>query len=318
MSKVSDHNYSISALLPVKNGAPYLETLLPLILEMLEPSDELIVINDGSTDSTEKIILDYKRIDSRLRSVATEGIGLVKSLNLGVSMSKKFWIARFDVDDSYSILRLQRQREKLEFGVSVVFSDYRFLSGSNKGLGTVHSAVYPNPTAISLVSSQRTAHPSAVINRHKLLMAGGYLEEDFPAEDLGLWLRLSHFGKLISVPQTLLSYRLGKNSISSNNRKAQLSKTRVLINDYSNWIPLYQQAQLDFKQTVRDYLALSGGPERVFLHIRELKLIEKKILSVSKYLPRLLSIGFFPTIRIGLAGIRCGFLALLRRIYRFI
>lgn len=313
---MSDQNNSISALLPVKNGALFLETLLPLILEMLEPSDELIVINDGSTDSTEKIISDYEKVDSRFRSVSTEGIGLVKSLNLGVSLSNKVWIARFDVDDSYSILRLQRQREKLELGVSVVFSDYRFLSSSNVNLGTVHSAVFPNPTAISLVASQRTAHPSAVINRHNLLMAGGYLEEDFPAEDLGLWLRLSHFGKLISVPHTLLNYRLSKNSISSNNREIQLAKTRELLNDYSNWTLLYRQAQLEFKQTVRDYLLLSGGSERVFLHIRELKIIEKKIFVVSKYLPQLLSIGFFPTVRIGLAGIRCGFLALLRRIYR--
>lgn len=315
---MSDQDISISALLPVKNGAVYLETLLPLILEMLEPSDELIVINDGSTDSTEKIISDYEKVDSRIRSATTKGIGLVKSLNLGVSLSKKVWVARFDVDDSYSILRLQRQRERLELGVSVVFSDYRFLSSSNVNLGTVHSAVYPNPTVISLVASQRTAHPSAVINRHNLLMAGGYLEEDFPAEDLGLWLRLSYFGKLISVPETLLSYRLSQNSISSNNREIQLTKSRELLNDYSNWIPLYQQAQLEFRQTVRDYLLLGGGSVRVFLHIRELKMIEKRIFVRSKYLPRLLSIGYFSTIRIGLAGIRCGFLALLRRIYRFI
>ena len=316
VNKMSDQSNSISALLPVRNGSLYLETLLPAILKMLEPSDELIVINDGSTDSTESIIRKYEKVDSRLITVSTTGIGLVKSLNLGVKLSKKVWIARFDADDSYSSLRLQMQRKMLNPDVAAVFSDYRFLSTSNFGLGTIYSAVFPNATAISLVASQRTAHPSSVINRDKLVLAGGYLEEDFPAEDLGLWLRLSQFGKLTSVPQTLLDYRLGKNSISSRNRKIQLAKSKKLSNEFSNWIPLYNQAQTDFSQVVCNYLSLPGGPERVFLHIRELKIIEKQFSLHSRYLPRLISIGVFPTLRVGFAGIRTLLLVIIRRIYR--
>ena len=315
---MSVHNNSISALLPVKNGSQYLEALFPVILEMLEPSDELIVVNDGSTDSTEEIIVKFQKLDSRLKSFKTSGIGLVKSLNLGVEMSKNFWIARFDADDLYPKFRLQEQRSKLEPGVAVLFSDYKFLSASNLGLGKLYSAVFPNPTAISLVTSQRTAHPSAVINREKLLLAGGYLEEDFPAEDLGLWLRLSDYGHLISVPKVLLSYRLSRNSISSNNRKIQLAKSQELSNKSAIWGPLYIQAQLEFVKVVGDYLSLPGGPERVFLHIRELKIIEKKLSLSSVYLDRLLSIGIVPTAKIGFAGIRILCFVLIRRVYRLI
>jgi hypothetical protein len=202
--------------------------------------------------------------------------------------------------------------------VAAVFSDYRFLSTSNFGLGTIYSPVFPNATTISLVASQRTAHPSSVINRSKLLLAGGYLEADFPAEDLGLWLRLSEFGKLISVPQTLLDYRLGRNSISSRNRKIQLAKSKKLSSEFVNWLPFYNQAQTDFLQVVCNYLSLPGGPERVFLHIRELKIIEKQLSLNSSYLPRLISIGVFPTLRVGFAGIRTLLLVIIRRIYRSI
>jgi glycosyltransferase involved in cell wall biosynthesis len=313
---MSVQNNSISALLPVKNGSQYLEYLLPVILEMLDSNDELIVVDDGSTDSTESILSRFELLDSRLKSVRTPGIGLVKSLNLGVSRSNNFWIARFDADDSYSPLRLREQRSALQPGVAVVFSDYMFLSASNLRLGMVYSAIYPNPTAISLVASQRTAHPSAVINRDKLLQAGGYLEEDFPAEDLGLWLRLLHHGQLISTPQTLLRYRLSRNSISSNNRKVQLSKSKALTNNLLIWRPLYLQAQQEFVQVAREYLSQPGGPDRVFLHIRELKVIEKRFSLTANYLHRLLSLGFIPTIRIGFAGIRILYFVLVRRIYR--
>jgi hypothetical protein len=153
----------------------------------------------------------------------------VKSLNLGVNRSKNLWIARFDADDSYSPLRLQEQRSGLQPGVAVVFSDYMFLSASNLRLGTVYSAIYPNPTAISLVASQRTAHPSAVINRDKLLQAGGYLEEDFPAEDLSLWLRLSRLGYIKSVPEVLLKYRLNPLGITSTQRHNMLIKKESLL-----------------------------------------------------------------------------------------
>jgi glycosyltransferase involved in cell wall biosynthesis len=313
---MSDLSTSISAVLPVKNGEVFLDALLPSILQMLEPLDELIIVNDGSTDSTQEIIYKHAKIDSRLRFVTTKGIGLVNSLNLGVNLSTKDWIARFDADDSYSSMRLHVQRDSLMPGIAVVFSDYRFLSTSRLSIGTVRSPVFPNPTTVSLIASQRTAHPSAVINREKLLLVGGYLAQDFPAEDLGLWLRLSSCGELISAPQILLGYRLSKNSISSSNRKLQLAKAKELSSDYANWQDVYSKAQSEFVETVSAYLLLPGGPERVFHHIRELKMIERKLTLNSNYLTRLLSIGYFSTVRVGLAGIRSLVFAMGRRIYR--
>lgn len=314
---MSDFNSSISALLPVRNGGEYLESLLPVILEMLERSDELIVVNDGSTDSTEDIIAKFEKLDCRITSVKTSGVGLVQSLNLGVTASKNAWIARFDVDDRYAEFRLREQRSRLNSEISVLFSDYKFFSSSGVGLGMVYSAVFPNPTAISLVASQRTAHPSAVINREKLLLAGGYLEEDFPAEDLGLWLRMANYGQIVSVPHLLLHYRINANSISSNNRKVQMSKSRDLSNRTRIWHALYIQAQLEFVQIVREYLSLPGGSERIFLHIRELRILEKRLSLKSSYLPRLLKIGVVPTAKVVFSGVRILYFVLIRRIYRF-
>lgn len=217
-------NRAISALLPVKNGEIYLDVLLPNILSMLSPGDELVVINDGSSDQTKSIIEKFSASDLRVNLINTPGIGLVNALNLGVESAQHQWIARFDVDDQYPKDRLEEQRKLLSNEVSVIFSDYQFISKRGANLGAIYSAVFPLPTVLSLFSSQRTAHPSALINKELLIKCGGYLEQDYPAEDLALWLRLSEFGEIISVPKTLLLYRLSGASISGQSRQAQLRK----------------------------------------------------------------------------------------------
>jgi len=240
---------AISALLPVRNGQKYLTKLLPNILEMLKDGDELIVINDGSSDRTLSILEEFKTLDSRLKIFTTIGIGLVPALNLGVSVAANEWVARFDVDDTYERERLDQQRKVLKDDVSVVFSDYRFVSHSGQGLGLICSAVLPIPTVLSLVSSQRTAHPSAIINRKLLIESGGYQMDDYPAEDLALWLRLSLRGKLISVPSLLLNYRLSSNSISAGNRELQLVYLNMV--EFPHWIePENLELQLVYLQVM--------------------------------------------------------------------
>jgi glycosyltransferase involved in cell wall biosynthesis len=199
---------AISALLPVKNGQRYLEALLPNILSMLKESDELVVINDGSSDQSQFITEKYQLSDSRIILINTSGIGLVGALNLGIDTARNNWIARFDVDDEYLQTRLDEQRRYLSKDVSVIFSDYRFRSQTGKYLGSVYSAVLPIPMALSLISSQRTAHPSAVINRRLLIKSGGYQTQDYPVEDLALWLRMSQCGEIVSVPLPLVAVRL--------------------------------------------------------------------------------------------------------------
>ena len=71
--------HSISALLPVKNGEIYLPSLIPGILRMLNQYDDLIIVNDGSSDSSKDIIEEFSKYDSRIKLVNTSGIGLVNA-----------------------------------------------------------------------------------------------------------------------------------------------------------------------------------------------------------------------------------------------
>jgi glycosyltransferase involved in cell wall biosynthesis len=314
---MSQSEDAISALLPVKNGQMYLEKLLPNILAMLSSQDELIIVNDGSTDQTQSLIEKYRLQDPRITLINTSGVGLVSALNLGVQIVKNKWIARFDVDDRYLDIRILEQRKYLCEDVAVVFSDYQFLSERGRGLGYVYSAVLAVPAALSLVSGQRTAHPSALINREMLDKAGGYRLQDFPVEDLALWLRISEFGKIISAPLPLLGYRLSGNSISGQNRKIQQAKKQELIRSFPSWNVLHERSVEDFSQTLTDYRAISHAPERILLHLRDLLLVGSLTKTKVPVLRILFEIRLLLLLRIVFAAVRLCAAFIYRRLFRF-
>jgi len=311
-------NYEISGLLPVKNGENYLETLLPNILTMFSPSDELVVINDGSSDQTKSIIEKYRSKDARIKLINTPGVGFVNALNLGIESAQHPWIARFDVDDQYPKDRLDEERKLLSNDVSVIFSDYQFISKHGANLGTVYSAIFPLPTVLSLFSSQRTAHPSALINKKLLIKCGGYLEQDYPAEDLALWLRLSEFGKIISVPKTLLLYRLSDASISGQTRQVQLSKKDELISNTEHWSSWLIKSIEIFDETISGYKSMPNATERILFHIRDLRLVANLVNIKVPYSKFLAKIGLGTSIRMLCSAMKISYYAILRRLYRFV
>ena len=308
----------VSALLPSKNGERYLSRLIPRILLMLDENDELLVVNDGSTDNSSLILADLAKNDVRLRIITTAGIGLVAALNMGIAEAKNPWVARFDVDDEYPLNRINLQRKLIEADVVAIFSDYSFMSFTGVSLGTLPSAITSNPTKLSLVSGQRTPHPVALLNRANVLSVGGYRVEDFPAEDLGLWFRLLERGRFLSVPKVLLSYRLSGSSISSSNRKEQLATKSKIISGFRSWNVLVESCLEEFSSTVSYYLRQQRSTARVILHVRDITIASK--LSGMKFptVKLLLTLPLLTLIKVPFVLIDISAKTIARRIYRLV
>ena len=178
---------AISGILPIKNGEHWISRNLPKILKTLSLDDELIAVDDGSSDNTYSLLSQQASKDQRIKILRTTGVGLVEALNLAINQSGNSWLARFDIDDTYPENRISKQREEIDSNTSVIFTDYRMRLNGRTNLGYLPSPITHLATKLSLLRSQRTAHPSALINKEKLLKVGGYLQSEFPAEDLGLW-----------------------------------------------------------------------------------------------------------------------------------
>ena len=142
---------SVTVLMPVKDGSYFLRDSIKCIEENTVVGDEIIVIDDGSTDETGSILKSWSKQNERVRILQNPGKGLVDALNHGVNESSNDWIARFDVDDKYTHDRILKQRSMISQSVSAIFCDYDFFTPFGHSLGIVPTAIDNLSTIISLI-----------------------------------------------------------------------------------------------------------------------------------------------------------------------
>src|ERR1700749_3368895 len=87
----------ITVLLPAYNAEKYIAKAICSVLAQTFTDFELLIINDGSTDDTEKIIRSFD--DSRIVVINQENKGVSAGLNVGLAHARAPYVARFDADD---------------------------------------------------------------------------------------------------------------------------------------------------------------------------------------------------------------------------
>ena len=276
----------ISILLPVKNGLIYLPKLRQYFNANLSSEDQLIIVNDGSSDGSAEYLKDWEERTTNMSLINTTGEGLVRCLNLGIKESNHNWIARFDVDDSYTDQRLDYQSQVANGSTVAVFSDYTFVNASDDYYGKIASPIYPIPTVISLANNLRTAHPSVLFSKEAVVEVGGYRDSDYLAEDLSLWLRLSKIGNLVSAPKNLLNYRLISGSTTSQNRNKVIKKRDEVLKKFPLNSSYFSICLDTIEQIFDQYDQVELGCSRKILLLNDLfaasRIMEKSISSRKK------------------------------------
>ena len=98
----------LTVLMPVYNSEKYLAEAIESILSQSYTDFEFLIINDGSTDRSETIIKSYN--DKRIIYIKNKSnLGLIKTLNKGISLVKTKYLARMDSDDKSHPERLKKQ-----------------------------------------------------------------------------------------------------------------------------------------------------------------------------------------------------------------
>lgn len=100
----------VSIILPVYNYDSYISETIESVLAQSYPHFELLIINDGSTDGTEKLILEYAHKDSRITYLPNKrNLGVSASRNRGLKEAKGEFIAFIDGDDLWMEEKLEKQ-----------------------------------------------------------------------------------------------------------------------------------------------------------------------------------------------------------------
>jgi glycosyltransferase involved in cell wall biosynthesis len=237
----------------------------------MRASDELLIINDGSEDISDSNLLSLKKIDSRINIINKQHSGLVETLNLGIKESRNDLIARADVDDKYSPNRISIQTEFMSKNpnCAAVFSDYEIRSADNDVLGLIPTAISPVLTRFSLLNPQRTPHPSVMFRKSAVQSVGAYKIDDFPGEDLSLWIALSSSFEIATIPQTLLYYRSHKGNITNRFQNQMKEKTRTLISNHAKSL-FIDDVLNDIEKSFAIYDANNNAMDRKILFLRDL------------------------------------------------
>lgn len=232
----------VSVVLPVYNGEEYLVDAINSILVQTFSDFELILIDDGSTDGSPKILKECEHRDPRVRVIVRENRGLVITLNNAIDIARGKWIARMDQDDIALPHRLERQLKWLEStGADISGSWVRRFGSSDKRLVKLRQT--DEAIKMEMLFCSPFAHP-AVMMRTELVKHLRYNIACEKAEDYDLWTRAAEAGwKMTNVQEVLLLYRVHATQISSKAAVVQQQLSLQIQRRY--WEHIFNIKRLD-------------------------------------------------------------------------
>ena len=227
----------VSIVLPMYNAGEYIADCIQSILEQTYQNYELIVIDDGSTDSSVAVVESFN--DKRINLIRSSH-NYIASLNLGLQRSNGKYIARMDADDRMFPFRLAEQVATMESHPSIcVCASYMEIMGSRQITNSGIQGFIPDVKAMLLLGNF-ISHPTTMIRSEYLQKTGhNYKPEYIYAEDYKLWVDIAlEGGAFYIIPKPLIEYRISKSQVSATLKiKNELLQELMLQNrNYSNEI----------------------------------------------------------------------------------
>ena len=206
----------VTVLLPVYNCAQYITEAIDNILAQSVDNFEFLIIDDGSTDETPRILRNYK--DPRIRLIRHENRGLAGTLNVGIGLARGKYIARQDQDDISLPDRLAKQVSYMESHpeCGLLGTWAQIMEGDRLTERYHKHPASPSELRYQLLFNNPFVHSSVMLRKSVLETLGGYSTDPSrqPPEDYELWSRLSRHSSVANLPEVLLHYREVPGSMS--------------------------------------------------------------------------------------------------------
>jgi glycosyltransferase involved in cell wall biosynthesis len=230
----------VTVLMPVYNGERYVAQAIASVLAQTHACFELLILDDGSTDATPRILAEYAARDARIRVLRHANIDQPATLNRGLELARHDWVAIHDHDDVSLPERLERQLEALarEPEARVVGTWAIEINAAGAALGRrcngprsaeEFRALHAAGGRVPLV------HPSVLLHRPTILEVGGYDPAFGPSADSELWTRVATRHLIVVVPEPLVLYRIHRQSMSFRRMFEQRARLR--------WIAVRDEAR---------------------------------------------------------------------------
>jgi len=222
-------NTKVSAIIPVFNRAETLIRALDSVAAQTRPPDEVIVVDDGSTDGVEEIIARHY---PGVRVIRQANAGVSSARNRGIAAASGEWIALLDSDDEWRPRKLERQMQALaeKPGYHLCHTNEIWIrNGRRVNEGKRHKKsgghIFYKCLPLCVIS------PSSVVIRRELLRELGGFDESLPVcEDYDLWLRICARHPVLFVEEAL-TVKYGGHDDQLSRRYSGMDRFRILAID---------------------------------------------------------------------------------------
>lgn len=225
----------ISVVIPVYNGAKTIGETIASVLNQTLSDFEIVVINDGSQDSTLDVLRSIS--DPRIKIFSYANAGQAMSRNRGIAHASGEFIALLDADDLWAPDKLEAQYNALEAHPDAVvaysWTDYIDESGCFLNRGsyiTKNGNIYADLLTKNFI--ENGSNP--LIRKWAFAEVGGFDTSLKNADDWDMWLRLAACYPFVCVAAPQVLYRCLTNSLSSNIHSVEASNLRILERCYQN------------------------------------------------------------------------------------
>lgn len=205
----------ITVLMPAFNAEAYIAEAIESVLRQTFTDFELLIIDDGSTDDTLRIIKSFD--DQRITLISRPNKGLIDTLNEGLGKAKGALIARFDADDICLADRLQEQYDFMQqhHDHILVGSDVIYMDKDGTPLLRVNPVGYTyEQIKENIYRKCPFMHPAVMFRKDVVLSVGGYPKNALTFEDHLLWVQLIDKGKMCNEDKVLVHMRLNPDSVT--------------------------------------------------------------------------------------------------------
>lgn len=223
----------VTIIIPSYNHSKYIEDSIKSVLNQTYDNIKLVVIDDGSTDQSPRIIeACLHKYQNRFIYIQKKNEGLVKTLNYALNFIEGDYYQALASDDVIYETKIEKQVNYLEThkDEAMVYSDcHRFYEKSRmKILASMDYSFKGGDIFVDLYTSLFSIPALSVLIRTDIIKKYGYLNE-FQIEDWVLWLRISKSYKIGYIDESLALYRIHSNNMHSKFKMTENEKDKAII-----------------------------------------------------------------------------------------
>lgn len=218
-----------AVIIPTKNRGALLTRAIESALAQTHPVDEVIVVDDGSTDDTRVLVNDLAKADRRVRLIplARSG-GAAAARNIGVADTTADWICFLDSDDTWDPKKHLAQTKALAANPAAVasFTGLRYAFAER----SVDAPAPREVTNLALRGGNIVGSTSSAMIRRSAFNAVGGFDPELPScQDWDLWMKLRQQGEFAMVTEPMVSFTQDSSGRISRNRDAVFAGHRIVF-----------------------------------------------------------------------------------------